>query len=111
MNAQQIQHAILADTSLEIHEAQLEIYLAVSIVEDLYDAFSFEKALSEEYRIARGEDWHNRKDGVGIVYLRPHGHTLLYSIVSSMANAIAAGNCVVVEVRKPDLCLSVSLQC
>ncbi|KAH0345426.1 aldehyde dehydrogenase PutA, partial [Aureobasidium melanogenum] len=96
-NAQQIQHAILADKPVEIYEAQLEIYLAVSVVKNLYDAFSFEKAISEEYRVARGEDWQDRKDAVGIVYLRPHGHTLLYSIVASMANAIAAGNCVVVE--------------
>lgn len=97
-NAKQIQDVIVVDTNVRSQEAQLEIYLAVSTVKDLYDSFSVEEALSKEYQVARGEDWRDRNDAVGVVYLRPQSHTLLYSIVSPLANAIAAGNCVVIEV-------------
>lgn len=107
-NAKIIQDAIVADTSVKLREAQLEIHLSISVVKELYDNFSVEEALSQEYRVARGQDWCDRNDAVGTIYLRPQSHNLVYSIVSPLANAIAAGNCVVIEVRKLE---SVSRQC
>lgn len=97
-NAQQIQDAIVADTHVRVLEAQLELHLTISVIIELYDGFSVEKALSTEYCVARGEDWTDRNDAVRIVYLRPQSHSLVYSTVSPLANAIAAGNCVVIEV-------------
>ncbi|TIA20521.1 aldehyde dehydrogenase PutA [Aureobasidium pullulans] len=96
-NAKIIQDAIVADTGAKLREAQLEIHLSISVVKELYDNFSVEEALSQEYRVARGQDWCDRNDAVGTIYLRPQSHNLVYSIVSPLANAIAAGNCVVIE--------------
>jgi acyl-CoA reductase-like NAD-dependent aldehyde dehydrogenase len=101
-NAKTIQDAIIADTNIQSREAQLEIYLTVRVVRDLYDSFSVEEALSKEYRVANGEDSRNRNDAFGIIYLRPQSHNLVYSIISPLANAIVAGNCVVIEVRNLD---------
>ncbi|KAL2025257.1 hypothetical protein VTO58DRAFT_103482 [Aureobasidium pullulans] len=105
-NAKIIQDAIVADTSMKLREAQLEIHLSISVVKELYDNFSVEEALSQEYRVARGQDWCDRNDAVGTIYLRPQSHNLVYSIVSPLANAIAAGNCVVIESNKPHQALS-----
>ncbi|THX28909.1 aldehyde dehydrogenase PutA [Aureobasidium pullulans] len=105
-NAKIIQDAIVADTSVKLREAQLEIHLSISVVKELYDNFSVEEALSQEYRVARGQDWCDRNDAVGTIYLRPQSHNLVYSIVSPLANAIAAGNCVVIESNKPHQALS-----
>ncbi|CAC9895064.1 unnamed protein product, partial [Aureobasidium pullulans] len=99
-NAKIIQDAIVADTSVKLREAQLEIHLSISVVKELYDNFSVEEALSQEYRVARGQDWCDRNDAVGTIYLRPQSHNLVYSIVSPLANAIAAGNCVVIEIAE-----------
>jgi hypothetical protein len=99
-NAKTIQDAIIADTNIRSREAQLEIHLTIRVVEDLYDNFSVQKALSKEYRIARGEDSRDRTDAFGIIYLRPQSHNLVYSIITPLANAIAAGNCVVIEVKQ-----------
>lgn len=107
-NAKIIQDAIIADTNIRSREAQLEIHLTVRVVKDLYDNFSVEEALSKEYRIAKGEDLRDRNDAFGIIYLRPQSHNLVYSIISPLANAIAAGNCVVIEVKKLE---SFSRQC
>ncbi|THW90421.1 aldehyde dehydrogenase PutA [Aureobasidium pullulans] len=105
-NAKIIQDAIVADTGAKLREAQLEIHLSISVVKELYDNFSVEEALSQEYRVARGQDWCDRNDAVGTIYLRPQSQNLVYSIVSPLANAIAAGNCVVIESNKPHQALS-----
>ena len=64
-----------------------------------YSSIDVDKSLEDEYNLAKGKDFPNRREAVGIVYIKPTQYTLLYSVVASLATAIATGNCVVLEVR------------
>jgi len=97
-NSRALQSAIIADTHVSQEEAQVEFALAISAVRELYVSVDVDASLAEEYRIACGEDWRSRRVPVGIVYIRPQSQSFLFSVVSPLASAIAAGNCVVVEV-------------
>lgn len=79
-------------------EVEAEYYLAMNAVRHFYDGLDFEGELKEEYSVVRGKDNLSRRVGVGLVVIRPTAHTRLYSVVTPLAAAIAAGNCIVVEV-------------
>lgn len=96
--ADQICTALQAGSKSSASEAEAEYYLAMEAVKHFYGTLDFEKDLKEEYNVAHGKDNPNRRIGVGLVVIRPTGHTRLYSIVTPLAAAIAAGNCVVLEV-------------
>lgn len=71
----------------------------MDVLRQSYDSLDFEKELKEEYSITNGDDNLSRRVGVGIVLIRPTSHTRLYSVVAPVCAAIAAGNCVLLEVR------------
>lgn len=79
-------------------EIEVEYHLAVDCVKRVFAQIDFAKEVKEEYAVARGEDAPLRRVGAGTVYIAPAtGHTLLYGVISPLSAAIAAGNCVVVE--------------
>lgn len=90
--------ALQADCRASASEVEAEYYLAMDAVRHFYETLDFEKDLEVEYSIARGKDNPNRRLGVGLVVIRPTSHTRLYSVVTPLAAAIAAGNCVLLEV-------------
>lgn len=90
--------ALLADSSLSGAEAEVEYYLAVDAVRHFYDSLDFEGELKAEYNVVFGKDNLRRRVGVGLVVIRPTGHTRFYSIVTPLAAAIAAGNTIILEV-------------
>lgn len=94
-----LRSAIQRDTGVSSAEADTEYLLALDCVKTEYSSIDVEKCLEDEYSLAKGKDFPNRRDAVGIVYIKPTQYTLLYSVVASLASAIAAGNCVVLEVR------------
>ena len=79
-------------------EAEVEYSLALASVRQHYEAIDFNKAIEDEYKIAQGKDNSERRVGYGVVIVKPTGHTRLFSIVSVVACAIAAGNTFIVEV-------------
>ncbi|KAK7749728.1 hypothetical protein SLS53_000307 [Cytospora paraplurivora] len=89
--------ALLADTSLPGAEVEVEYYLAVDAVRHFYDSLDFEGELKAEYNVVYGKDNLLRRVGVGLVVIRPTGHTRFYSIVTPLAAAIAAGNTIILE--------------
>lgn len=103
-----LKDAILADSGNTVEEAEIEIYLAFKELCTSYLSLNLEESLEEEYRVARGRDNPGWKRGVGIVYIVPTTHTLFYSVIAPMSAAIAAGNCVIVEVCSLDLTKCVS---
>lgn len=78
-------------------EVEAEYYLTMQAVKHFYDTIDFEGDLQQEYSVAHGKDNANRRVGVGMVVVRPTSHTRFYSAVVPLAAAIAAGNCLVLE--------------
>ena len=98
-NASNLRSAIQRDTGVSSAEADTEYLLALDCVKTEYSSIDVDKCLEDEYNLAKGKDFPNRREAVGIVYIKPTQYTLLYSVVVSLATAIATGNCVVLEVR------------
>lgn len=96
--ASQITAALVADSKLSSSEVDAEYYLGMEAVRHFYDSLDFERDLKEEYSVVRGEDNLTRRVGAGLVVIRPTSHTRFYSIVDPLAAAIAAGNCIILEV-------------
>ncbi|KUJ07454.1 uncharacterized protein LY89DRAFT_766029 [Mollisia scopiformis] len=89
--------AIAKDSSCSIAEAETEFFLAMDAVQKSYDSLNFEKALEEGYYVTKGKNNEDRRAGLGLVAIRPQRHTRFYSVVSPIAAALAAGNCILVQ--------------
>lgn len=98
----EIQDAIRADSGHSAQEVRAEVILALQELRTHYESLSLEKDLEKEYRIANGKDSLDGSRGAGIVYLVPCTHTLFFSVISALTAALAAGNCIVLEVS--DFC-------
>jgi acyl-CoA reductase-like NAD-dependent aldehyde dehydrogenase len=79
-------------------DVQAEYYLAMDGLKRLYGSLNFQQSLKDEYLIAHGADNTARRVSKGIVVIRPTRHARFYSVVCTLATAITAGNCVVLEV-------------
>lgn len=106
-NASTIQLAITKDadahSSTISPESKAEYWLAVHATERHYESLDFEASMKLEYLISAGVDNKSRRIGNGLVVIRPTMHTRFYSIMVAATAAIAAGNCVALEVSL--LCL------
>jgi len=92
--------AIAADSQSSSREVEAEFLLSMAVVRDSYEALDFDKVLQEESLAAEGRDNVTRRICLGLVVIRPIRHTRLYSILAPVVAAIAAGNCILVEVRE-----------
>ncbi|KAF2812727.1 ALDH-like protein [Mytilinidion resinicola] len=99
-NTESVMQAIHRDGGNSIPEARVEHILVLMCLREYYASLDATKALHEEYAVARGEDAPSLREGVGIVYIVPTTHSLFYSIVVPLSAALAAGNCVVIELEK-----------
>ncbi|KAG4438900.1 hypothetical protein IFR05_005635 [Cadophora sp. M221] len=80
-------------------EADAEYSHTMSAVKQFYSSLNFEQSHKDEYLLANGADNPSRRVGKGLVVIRPTTHTRLYSIISPIAAAITAGNCVCLELE------------
>lgn len=97
--AEAIEAAIRGDTGYAASEVAVEYLLTLRTLKEYHQSLDIESALRDEYAIARGENAENKRDPVGIVYIVPTEYTPFYSILTAVAGAITAGNCVVIEAR------------
>ena len=88
----------ICETGNTMEEAEMEWCLTAACVKGEFEALDFEKELRDEYRVADGESFPERRVGLGIVAIHPTEHTLLYSAIAPLCAAVAAGNCVVLQV-------------
>jgi hypothetical protein len=103
-DASEIVDAIIADSGLSRTEAQVEFSLALTAVRERFAELEPKKELEEEYAVARGEDAGSLRLGYGTVYIKASAdHTPFYSAIAPLSAAIAAGNCVVLQVRDVDI--------
>jgi acyl-CoA reductase-like NAD-dependent aldehyde dehydrogenase len=98
-NADKIRQAITSDTSNTPSEVAVEFNLALTAIRSGYASLQPTKAHDEEYAIANGKDAATAKVPVGVVYIELATHTLFYSTIAPLTAAIAAGNCVILQVR------------
>ncbi|KAI0023546.1 Aldehyde/histidinol dehydrogenase [Xylariomycetidae sp. FL0641] len=98
-NAVAICGALAQDTKAASAEVETEFYLAMDAVRHFYESLDFDASLKHEYSVTHGKDFASRRVGVGMVVIRPTSHTRFYSIISPLAAAIAAGNCLVLELQ------------
>lgn len=91
--------AIVKDMGFSDGEAWFEINMTMQAVKHQYEMINFNDYVKVEYSIAEGKSNESRRIPIGYVYIVPSCHSKLYSIVQPAAAAIAAGNCVVIEVR------------
>jgi len=97
-NRTEVRNAIVTDSGNTSVEADINFFLAISELKKHYSSLNLEHSLEEEYSVAKGKDALKRRVGSGIVYIVPSSYTLFYSVVSPLSAAIAAGNCVIIEV-------------
>lgn len=93
-----IEDAITKDTGCSSVEVKLEYYMAMKSLRDQFVALDKKKALEAEYAIAHKQDAPENREAVGVVIIEPTTHTLFYSVTSALSSAIAAGNCVILQV-------------
>ncbi|OOF94941.1 hypothetical protein ASPCADRAFT_397666 [Aspergillus carbonarius ITEM 5010] len=104
-NIDEIKDAIVADSGHSLEEVRAEICLAIKEIRTHYASLDLKKDLEVEYRVANGKDNTDGKRGVGIVYIVPCSHTIFFSVVAALSAAIAAGNCVILELTKNTMAL------
>jgi acyl-CoA reductase-like NAD-dependent aldehyde dehydrogenase len=90
--------ALRNDTSYLPAEIEAEYYLTLETIRESYKSINNAKALENEYSIANNKDNSLRRTPVGCVYIVPARHTPLYATIAPLCAAIAAGNCVAIEV-------------
>lgn len=93
----QIVEAICADTKDTHAEAEAQYQLSVHAVKTHYSSLDLAALLDAEYSLANSKDHLTRRVPYGCAYILPDKQSLLYSVISPVAAAIAAGNCVAVE--------------
>lgn len=109
--ANKICNAIVQDTGCKLPEAQLEYASAMRVLRDVYNALNFDQSIMDEYRVTKGSNYPNRTVGVGTVYIAATSRASpFFSLLSPLATAIAAGNCVMLEVSNTLRALPALLQ-
>jgi acyl-CoA reductase-like NAD-dependent aldehyde dehydrogenase len=99
VQADAICKSITEDTQNSAAEVETEFYLTMTALKHFYESIDFAQDLKEEYLVTKGVDNTSRTVGAGLVVIRPTTYTRLYSIIVPIAAAIAAGNCILLEVR------------
>jgi acyl-CoA reductase-like NAD-dependent aldehyde dehydrogenase len=90
--------ALSSSSSSTSADAEAEYFLTLDAINQIYETLDFEKALKEEYLITTGANNVRRKVAVGLVTVKPSSHSRFYSAVVPSAAAVAAGNCILLEV-------------
>lgn len=104
-----IRAAMKNDGSQTKSEIEIQYTLALESITATFSESDFEKALATEYKIAHSENTPDHRCAYGAAYIAPATYNLVYSTIAAVSTAIAAGNCVILEVSDPvdilDQCL------
>jgi acyl-CoA reductase-like NAD-dependent aldehyde dehydrogenase len=93
-----IQASTTKESSITASEAEIQYSQLLNNVKELFVDSDFGSALQSEYRVAKSENAPGNLSPYGTVYIVPSNFNLVYSTVTAVAAAIAAGNCVILEV-------------
>ncbi|KEF55912.1 uncharacterized protein A1O9_07492 [Exophiala aquamarina CBS 119918] len=95
-----IRTAMKTDSSQTNSEIEIQYTLALESIVNSFSESDFDQALAAEYRLAKSENTPDNRCAYGIVYIEPASYNLVYSCVTAVTTAIAAGNCVVLKLPK-----------
>jgi acyl-CoA reductase-like NAD-dependent aldehyde dehydrogenase len=96
-----IKRAIQADTGYSDHDVNIEYSLTISELRTHYESLDLRRELDSQKAVENLD----ATTSVGVVYIIPARGNLLYSVVSALTAALAAGNCIVLEVTFSHLTL------
>jgi acyl-CoA reductase-like NAD-dependent aldehyde dehydrogenase len=94
-----IKAAIRSDTGDSATEVDIEFALTLSELRIHHGSINLQVDLDAERKVETGRDNISRALPFGIVYIVPTTQNLLYSVISALCAALAAGNCIILEVR------------
>ena len=92
--------AIISDTRHTRAEAEAQYYVTLQALKSIYLQLDPLKMIESEYTIAKGQSNLQRRVPYGCAYIIPATTSALYSTIVPVAAAIAAGNCVVLELAQ-----------
>ncbi|KAL5115930.1 hypothetical protein ACEQ8H_006152 [Pleosporales sp. CAS-2024a] len=99
-NVSALKDALRHDTKVSDAEASSEVALALDVVKEHYGALDANKELEEEYRIVNKKNASQRREPWGLAYIEPQqNHTPLFSVITAVSAALAAGNCVALKLE------------
>ena len=98
------------DSTCSKTEAQIQHLFTLEAIKRYYSEIDFEKCLEDEYSIAHSKDNLTRRSPYGYAYVVPGSRQLLYSTIVATAAAIAAGNCIALELGQTTSRLSARLR-
>lgn len=98
-SAAELKLAVQADLGQTLAEVDFEFTLALSELRTHYNYLNLKKDLETARRIEFGTENPEGTRPVGIVYIVPAKWNLCYSVLSPLGAAMAAGNCVILEVN------------
>jgi len=93
----ELRGAIRKDASFSEAEADVEFAAGMTCVKDAYETLDFDQTLEDEYNPTRGLDYPGRRAGFGLVYIKPGKAFSFFSVLAPLAAAIAAGNCILLQ--------------
>lgn len=96
----EIKATIKADVGHTSHEVDFEYTLVLSELRQHFEGLNPKDELAATRQIELGHDNFCRSKSTSIAYIVPSTHVLLYSVLSPVCAAIAAGSCVIVEVSQ-----------
>ncbi|KAK5069238.1 hypothetical protein LTR64_008607 [Lithohypha guttulata] len=91
---------LVDEASLSMDEAVAQFLLTTKAIKTYHLSVNPKHCLEAEYRLANGKDNSTRRIPYGCAYIIPSSRDQLYSTLVPVAAAIAAGNCVVVELQQ-----------
>ncbi|KAH7146515.1 hypothetical protein EDB81DRAFT_883923 [Dactylonectria macrodidyma] len=90
---------LIANDSGHNHDdSELEFCATLVTINTLYEQLDFDRTLEQEYAVSRNQSNSSCRIPHGIVLIRPGTHNIFFSILSAVAAALAAGNCIILEI-------------
>ena len=96
----QLNTLLVEETLLSTDEATAQFLLTAKAIKTYHTSVNPKECLDEEYRIAQGKNHTMRRVPYGCAYIIPSQYDPLYSTIVPVAAAIAAGNCVMIELQQ-----------
>lgn len=96
----EIIQAIAAESQSHTNEATAQFLMVMQAIKTFHDAVNPKTLIEDEYQISKGKNHTSKRSPYGCAYIKPSTCDIFYSTTVPIAAAIAAGNCVVLELSQ-----------
>lgn len=98
-HADDLVQATVEDDGISVDEAQVVLAAGLLELSTHYGDLDLKEELDKEYSISRKKSSLDKRGPCGIVFVVPDVYTAAFGTITAVSAAIAAGNCVIIEVR------------